>query len=130
MKTLAILCLITAAACGNSSADNEVIGQVKKIVKKTPLVCEDYTLVDISLGVMRNGVGSMSRDDVFIAVDNSETEAIGKLKWAAENGAIVRVSYDVHRVSPCWPDHRFIGKVVLEAVPTPAAEAKPSDVRP
>jgi len=112
-----ILLLAVLASCGNSSADNEAIGQVKKIVKKTPIFCSDYTLVDISLGTMRNGVGSMSREDVFIAVDNSEREAIEQLTEAAESGAIVRVSYDVHRVSPCWPDHRFTGKVVIEAIP-------------
>lgn len=40
MKKLSILCLFIAA-CGNSSADNESVGQVKKVVNKTPLVCSD-----------------------------------------------------------------------------------------
>ncbi len=117
MNKLLVLAATLLAACGNSSSDNEAIGQVKKILKKTPIVCPDYTLVDISLGTMRNGVGSMSREDVFIAVDNTDRTAIDQLTAAAETGAIVRVSYDVHRVSPCWPDHRFTGKVVIEAIP-------------
>lgn len=117
-----VIAIALLAACGKSSSDNEIIGQVKKVVKKTPIICPDYTEIDLSLGVVRNGVGSMSREDVDLAADNSDKDAIDKLKWAAENGAIVKLSYDVHRISPCWPDHRLIGKITIEAVPP---EAKP-----
>ncbi len=99
-----------------SSVDNEAVGQIKKILKKTPIVCPDYTEVDISLGVMRNGVGSMSREDVVLAVDNSESSAIATLKHAAESGSIVKFTYDVKRVTVCWPDHRFTS-VAVESSP-------------
>lgn len=100
--------LVLLAACGFSSADNEAVGQVKKVVKKTPLVCGDYIEADISLGVMRNGVGSLSKEDVELAVDKSETETIATLKHAAETGAIVKFTYDVRRLAMCWPDHWLV----------------------
>lgn len=111
MKKLSILFLIIAA-CGNSSADNETVGQVKKVVNKTPIICSDYTEVDISLGVMRNGVGSMSKEDVILAIDNSERETIEKLKKAADDGSIVKVTYDVRRLALCWPEHRLLTATV------------------
>src|SRR5579859_447764 len=49
-------------ACGNSSVGNELEGQVKKVVKRTPIFCSDYVEADVSLGVIRNGVGSMSQE--------------------------------------------------------------------
>jgi hypothetical protein len=117
--SVAILFLV---ACGNTSSDNELVGQVKKVVKRTPILCSDYTEVHLSLGLMRNGVGSMSHEDVELAVDNEDKENVDKLKWAAENGAIVKLSYDVERVSPCWPDHRLIGRVAFEALPDGVAQ--------
>jgi len=117
MKSILVIALL-ATACGNSSVNNEIVGQVKRVINKTPLVCPDYIEADISLGVMRNGIGSMSHEDVMLAVEPANKDAIDRLKWAAENGAIVKASYDVRRVSPCWPDHRLIGKVTFEAVPS------------
>lgn len=117
MRKLIALVLLVDAACGYSSTDNEAVGQVKKVKNMTPIICSDYVSAHISLGVMRNGVGSMSREDIEIAVEPNEKAAIDKLKWAAENGAIVKVQYNVERTSPCWPDHRLTGEVVLEAVP-------------
>jgi hypothetical protein len=119
MKTSITIIAILLAACGMKSADNEAVGQVKKIVKKTPLICSDYTEADISLGVLRNGVGSVSREDVELAVDNSDTATITTLRKAAESGAIVKFTYDVKRVSPCWPDHRLL-TVEIEASPVEA----------
>jgi hypothetical protein len=114
MKKLIALVLFTAA-CGNTSSANEAVGQVKKVIKHTPLVCEDYTEVDVSLGVMRNGVGSMSKEDVEIVVPNGEVAAISTLQKAAESGAIVHVVYDVKRLNLCWPDHRFVSVTVEQA---------------
>lgn len=120
MTKLVLLSLVLCAC--TSSSDNEIVGQVKKIVKKTPLVCPDYTEVHVSLGVIRQGVGSMSHEDVMVAVDNSEKEVIEKLKYAVESGSIVKLQYDVKRVSPCWPDHRLVGMPILEETPPPAVQ--------
>ena len=109
MRIHLALIVSLAAACGYTSTDNEAVGQVKKVVKRTPLVCSDYTEANISLGVMRNGVGSMSHEDIYLAVDNDEQKAqIATLKIAAETSAIVKFTYDVERVSPCWPSHRLV----------------------
>ena len=120
-----VIASILLAACGNSSSGNEIIGQVKKVKSVTPLICSDYTEVDVSLGVIRNGVGSMSHEDVELAVDNSEKDAINKLKWAAENGAIVKLAYNVKRwpAGLCWPTHRLVGMPLLEVVPNAQPEA-------
>lgn len=124
MKTSIAIATITIllAACGMSSAGNEAVGQVKKVVKKTPLICSDYTEADISLGVLRNGVGSMSKEDVVLAVDN-DSPTIATLKRAAESGALVKFTYDVKRwpAGLCWPVERLL---TVEIETAPAAEAK------
>lgn len=118
MKNSALLAVILAAACGNSSSGNELEGQVKKVIRRTPIICPDYVEADISLGVMRNGVGSLSKEDVLLRVESPEqTET---LKAAAKSGAIVSVTYDVNRVTICVPEH-LLTSVHVE---TGAAEAK------
>ncbi len=103
VNRICVLIIAVTAACGNSSAGNELEGQVKKVIRRTPIICPDYTEADISLGVMRNGVGSLSKEDVVLRVeDNGQIET---LKAAAKSGAIVSVSYDVNRVTICVPDH-------------------------
>lgn len=108
--------LLVLAGCLKSS-DNDAIGQIKKVVNKTPIICPDYTEVHMSLGVVRNGVGSMSHEDLYLAVDNDNKGLIAELKAAAESGAIVKLTYDVKRVSPCWPDHR-LSTFAIEATPS------------
>jgi len=117
-----IFCAIVGlmAACGTSSSGNEVVGQVKKVVNKTPFICPNYTEVDVSLGVVRNGIGSMSHEDLVLALDNSAKNSIDKLKRAAEDGSVVKLTYNVERVSPCWPDHRLDPAIVIEATPSPS----------
>lgn len=100
------LCLVLAlSACGYSSVDNELTGQVKRVKKRTPMVCPDYVEVDVSLGIMRNGVGSMSTEDVWLLVESYADIAL--LEKAAEEGGVVKVHYDVKRLTLCVPDHRL-----------------------
>jgi len=97
-----VLTLLTAfipAGCGRSAVDNELIGQVKKVTKQTPLVCDDWKAVDISLGVLRNGVGSMSTQDVWATVTDDAQYAT--LRAAAETGELVKITYDYWRVAFC-----------------------------
>jgi hypothetical protein len=116
VKKLSFMFIILTA-CGTSSSGNESVGQIKKVVNKTPFICPNYTEVDISLGIVRNGIGSMSHEDLVLALDNSAKSTIDKLKKAAEDGSVVKVTYDVQRVSPCWPDHRLDPAIVIEATP-------------
>lgn len=103
-ETLAVLfgCFVIVG-CGYASRDNESIGQVKKITKQTPIICPEYSLVDVSHGVMRNGVGSMSTEDVYYYVPSANHQTI--LKEATESGALVKIKYDVARLVFCVPDH-------------------------
>ena len=111
MKKITLFALLLAAsmmllsACGYSSQDNESIGQIKKVANMTPILCGKRTDVDLSLGVMRNGVGSMSHQDLWLTV--RDPQLVDTLKKAAETGAIVKVKYDEARVNICWHDHEL-----------------------
>lgn len=117
--------IVFAAACGQSSSSNEGVGQVKTVMRKTPLICPDYFEIDISLGVMRNGVGSMSHEDVRLAVDGSQAAMIALARDAAEAGQIVKFSYDVQRLSLCWPDHRLTGLMIEPATAAASERTSP-----
>lgn len=99
----ALVFVVSCTGCGYSSQDNELIGQAKKIVHNTPILCSPYYMVDISLGVMRNGVGSMSVQDVWMTV--GDLRQLGVLEKAVSDGAIVRVKYDEYRATLCVEDH-------------------------
>lgn len=119
MKSLSlIIAAISLTACGLSASDNELVGQVKKVIRKTPIVCPDYDEADISLGVVRNGVGSMSHEDVTLYVTRADDSKL--LKRAAETGLLVKVTYDVQRVGICRPSHWLMSVTAIDA----QAEAK------
>lgn len=103
MRTMLMIALVgLLAGCGRSSIDNELVGQPKKVLHVNPLICPDYYAVDISLGVMRDGVGSMStQDEWFYIPDHSDIETF---KTAVDNGSLVKVRYDVYRVTFCVPN--------------------------
>lgn len=103
MKYILILLVLVVTGCGFSSRENEVVGQVKRVVKRTPLICNDRTDVDMSMGVMRNGTGSMSKEDIWLTVADPNVEKA--LKGFAESGVPVKITYDVQRVTFCWEDH-------------------------
>jgi len=102
-KTILILIVAFMASCGYTSKDNEVVGQVKKVSHETPIFCYDHTATDVSLGVLRNGVGSMSTQDIWFYVANGDQEKV--LKEANETGKIVKIKYDIARVRWCSPAH-------------------------
>ena len=99
----ALSALIFSGCLGYSARENELTGQVKKVVSRTPIVCSDRVDTDISLGVMRNGVGSMSTEDQWFTVPNQADQEL--LRKASESGALVKVTYDVIRITWCWEDH-------------------------
>lgn len=103
MKFLIILFTFILSGCGYSSINSTMIGQVKKVGQQTPLVCPDFIFADISLGIMRNGVGSMSSEDVYVYVSDLASQKT--LKEASESGELVNIIYDIKRVTFCIPDH-------------------------
>jgi hypothetical protein len=97
-RTIAIALILSLAGClGHSSVDNELEGQVKKVQHVTPIIMWNYDQVDVSLGVMRNGTGSISKEDMWLCVPNQDDVAL--LKEAAESGTPVKIKYDVARVN-------------------------------
>lgn len=103
MRYTLLIAILVLTSCGYSSRDNQMIGQVKKVTHDTPLLCSDRTDADISLGVLRNGVGSMSSQDIWVTVPNESDRKI--LKEANESGALVKVVYDVMRMTFCQMNH-------------------------
>jgi hypothetical protein len=104
---LALASLLLLANCGDSARDGELVGQVKKVSIITPLLCPDYYAVDVSLGVMRNGTGSMSTQDMWFTVRN--TQDIAALRKMAEDGSLVKVHYNTRRAAFCTEDHIMTG---------------------
>lgn len=103
MKILLAILVLVLSGCGYESRDSEAIGQVKRVIRKTPIICPNWVELDLSLGVMRQGVGSMSTQDLILYVPN---EAMAKqLEEAAAAGQLVKVKYDVARITWCITDH-------------------------
>lgn len=96
--------LLLLTGCGYSVRDAQVIGQVKRVENNIPLLCDKYTDVDLSLGVMINGVGSMSSEDKWFYILNPLHEQL--LIKAASSGKLVKITYDRKRwtwcVEPDW----------------------------
>lgn len=87
---------------GNSEEGTAVVGQIKSINRVTPIICPAYTEADISLGVMRNGVGSMSVHDITLTLPSSAlSDAVTQ---AQQSGTLVKVTQDVRRFSFCTPE--------------------------
>lgn len=114
MKILGIMaCCFSLMGCwGNSAIDSELVGQPKKVIHVTPMFCEDRNDLDISLGVMRNGVGSMSTQDVFMTIPN-RTDA-DTLTTAVAEGKVVKIHYDTKRFAWCWNEEVVKSVEVLE----------------
>ena len=100
-KFLLVLAMLMVS-CGYSSMDNELSGQVKRVIHTTPLLCPDRYDVDVSLGVFRNGVGSVSKHDMSLVV--LKESDVQKLKDAASTGKIVKMTYNEPRFRFC---HEF-----------------------
>ncbi len=109
-KTLLFLALATLTGCGYTSRDTEAVGQAKRIIRNTPILCSEFVELDLSLGVMRNGVGSMSSQDININLTDKDQIALAQK--AVESGALVKVTYDKQRLNFCT-EGRWATKVEL-----------------
>jgi hypothetical protein len=105
IRLLSLVLVVGASGC-YSQRDSELIGQVKTVAPVTPLVCPDHVAVDISLGILRNGVGSMSTQDVWMRILNHDD--VAKLKRAAESGELVKIRFDERRVTLCFPERNVL----------------------
>lgn len=113
VSTLLLLGLTGCASmCGFQAHDNTAIAQVKKTVHETPLLCPNYDEADLSLGVIRGGVGSMSTDDIWMTV--ADPKLYEMLNAAQNAGHLVRVTYSTYRLTFCIPDHIITAVEVVE----------------
>lgn len=88
-------------------------GTVKTINEHNRIFCPDYFTADISLGVVRNGTGASSREDVTLVIENSVD--VEKLTKASEVGSIVHIKHETPRFSWCNDSEvRFIKSVRVE----------------
>jgi hypothetical protein len=90
-----------SVGCGYNALNSTFTGQVKYVEKVNPIVCDEFTGAGISLGVMRNGTGSVSTHDVEVYVPDQIN--IDLLSAASKSGSLVTVTYDARRVSFCKP---------------------------
>jgi hypothetical protein len=103
--------MLTTSSCGYSSMNNESVGQVKSVRNVTPLFCPNYSLVDVSLGVMQNGTGSVSKQDVEFVV--SDIESFNFLMIAQDSGKLVKIHHNDKRLVFCTDTSEFITKVEM-----------------
>lgn len=101
--SIVIAMALALASCGYTARDGEAIGQAKKTTHATPVFCPNYVAFDLSLGVLRSGVGSMSTQDMWFTVGPGVDLSI--LSRAVSAGAIVEVTYDTRRVAICTEMH-------------------------
>lgn len=119
MKTVGWMCLFGVIFgayliyCGFTTMyarDGELIGQAKKLTMVTPFwssICPAYYALDVSLGVLQNGVGSISPQDVEFTVQ--DVVDLRAMTDAVARGAIVKVRYDTRRLAACTEDYLATG---------------------
>lgn len=109
---LALAMVAALAGCGYSHIGGDTVGQAKGLTRTTNLVCSDYFVFDLSLGVMRNGTGSMSKQDMlFTVAPNVDVVA---LRDAVKRSAIVKPSFHTRRAALCTEDYILTSFEVLE----------------
>lgn len=113
MKKLLMVAPLTMllAGCGYVQREGEMVGQGKKVAMRTPLICPDYSAFDLSLGVIRNGSGSMSAQDMWFTVAPGVN--VTRLKRAVEDGSIIKIKYDTRRLAICAEENVLTGFDVI-----------------
>lgn len=102
-KVLCVGSLLLLTTCGYSQKDGDLIGQAKKVSSRTNILCPNYKMVDVSLGILQNGVGSMSGQDMWLQLTNEADYAL--LRDAASHGKIVKLTYNTRRLAICTEEN-------------------------
>lgn len=111
-KFYLLVLIILTISCGYSHRDNEIVGQPKSVESTTPIFCPEQNILHMSLGVMRNGVGSMSVQDILINIPDSTL--VPKLKKVVEEGKIINAKTNEARFRWCNQEKELVSFEVLE----------------
>lgn len=102
MKTVIAIAFLFLSGCGYSALNSTFTAQVKYVENANPIMCDNYTYSGMSLGVTRNGTGSVSTHDITVYVPNEELA--NKLQAASHDGKLVTITYDEKRWRWCVPN--------------------------
>lgn len=106
LKILSFILLFTN--CGYIEQNNIGIGQVKKIIKNTPIICPDYKVVNIAFGSLESGIISNTND--YYVIDDKQQEILEKAQY---NQKIIKFVYNVKRVAICKQTKNIITDIVV-----------------
>lgn len=114
-KSFAFIFSALLVGCGYSHRDNELIGQPKSVESTTPIFCPNQNVLHLSLGVMRNGVGSMSTEDVRINIPDDNLA--WALKETVKSGKLINAKTNEARFRWCNEEKELISYTVLPDEP-------------
>lgn len=111
-KRLMIGLLLCAVGCGYSHRDNDLVGQPKSVESTTPLLCPDQHILHMSLGVLRNGTGSMSTEDIRINI--VDAHLVPALQLAISKGSLITARTNEARFRWCNEEKELVSFQVME----------------
>lgn len=106
MKHVLLGAALLLSSCGNSATDIELTGQLKAAGVATNLICPDYFYLDMSMGVIKDGTGSVSKDDIFVTLYGRQEYK--KYQELAKVGAIITVHANMRRAAFCTETYIMI----------------------
>lgn len=109
---LALGLLLSGCDFGYSHQGNEVVGQPKSVETTTPLICPAQHILDLSLGVMRHGVGSMSTEDVLINIPDDASAS--RLEAVVREGKLISAQTNEARVRWCNEEKELVSFKVID----------------
>lgn len=106
-----VLLSLLLCSCGMSEVGTKGIAQIKRVHSINPIFCPQYKVLDASLGVMINGVGSMSTQDIDLTITDEQAKI---LQEAAEKGKLVELTYSNRRFSFCEEERVLTSLKIVE----------------
>lgn len=99
---LLVFLAATLSSCGSSTADGIMVGQVRRLTRKTPWICPNYYNADIYI----DGKGSTEYNEekwerVHKWVSITDKATYEKFRSALQTGKLLTVSYDVRSFGFC-----------------------------
>ena len=112
-KFLIGICLFCLMGClGYSSKNSESIIQPKSIQMQTPIICPEVPILHGSLGIIRNGRGSISNQDVDMVITNDQDKY--KIQTAIDSGYFLNVKYNTKRMVVCNSEHILVDVEIVK----------------